>query len=374
MKDYYAVLGVTPNAAPEVIESQYRAMMKACRPGWFASQRVKAAAEADTQEIGEAYGTLSDPVKRAAYDHAVVEARQREAQRRAREEADRMERINLEEARRKKDVEARRQAATRKTERMALAQREGLILTLAPGITLELVRVPAGEFLMGSAKSDHLTHDGEKPQHRVMLDEYLIGKYDVTNEQFDVYMKAIHRGWTMPWKRETHPVVYVAWDAAAAFCVWASQVTGRKLKLPSEAQWEKAARGTDGRIYPWGNQAPNEKLLNFDSSLLFGATTPVGKYSPAGDSPYGLADMAGNVWQWTADWYDLDYYAISPASNPTGPASGHYHVMRGGSYNRCGREDVRSANRHWFVSDEDYPCYGFRVAVNCSNNTDGTRC
>lgn len=131
--------------------------------------------------------------------------------------------------------------------------------------------------------------------------------------------------------------------------------------MPSEAEWEKAAKGTRGRIYPWGNQGPDEKRCNnFDISI--GDTTPVGKYSPAGDSPYGCADMSGNVWEWVEDWYDNDYYEVSPRSNPGGPDSGENKVFRGGSWDNL-TVGIRSAYRSWgspTLTDLDI---GFRCAL-----------
>ena len=194
----------------------------------------------------------------------------------------------------------------------------------------------------------------------MLLDEYMIGKYAVTNVQYSIYAQAKGLEWAMPPGKVNHPVVNVGWDDAVAFCVWVSETTGRQVHLPTEAQWEKAARGTDGREYPWGNEVPNANLANFDWNV--NDTTEVGKYSPAGDSPYGLADMAGNVWEWTADWYSDTYYASSPASNPQGPTTGQYRVLRGGGwgFNSSG---VRAAFR---VGSEptirrDYG--GFRVVV-----------
>ncbi len=256
---------------------------------------------------------------------------------------------------------------------------------------MELVRVPAGKFLMGSADSDKDAEINEKPQHTVSLDEYLIGKYDVTNAQFRVFVQAtgykttaetvgvtytydgsnwVYRlgaDWQHPWGqnstlsgKDNHPVVCVSFYDAVAFSKWATQVTKRKVALPTEAQWEKAARGTDGRIYPWGNQPPDSSRLNFGENVR--NTTEVGKYSPAGDSPYGAADMAGNMWQFTADWFHEEYYATSPANNPQGPALGQYRVLRGGSWGK--NSDVsRAAFR-----SEDPPDYftgrcGFRVVV-----------
>ncbi|MCL4506726.1 MAG: SUMF1/EgtB/PvdO family nonheme iron enzyme [Chloroflexi bacterium] len=266
-----------------------------------------------------------------------------------------------------------------------------MTLTLAPGVTMVLVRVPAGQFLMGSADSDPNAQSDEKPQHKVMLDEYLIGKYDVTNAQFMTFVKATGykttaekegsgyaytgNGWAdvkgADWQhpkgpgsdlggKDNHPVVLVSWDDAVAFCAWVRQVTGRNVKLPTEAQWEKAARGTDGRIYPWGNSAPDATRLNFNMNIK--DTTEVGKYSPTGDSPYGAADMAGNVWQWTADWYGDTYYTNSPASNPQGPTSGQYRVMRGGAWG-IDPATVRAAFRDRLGPTLRYDNLGFRVVV-----------
>lgn len=121
----------------------------------------------------------------------------------------------------------------------------------------------------------------------------------------------------------------VSWEDAGAYCDWLSKKTGLKFKLPTEARWEKAARGTDGRKYPWGGKEPDETLANFGGKI--GKTTPVGLY-PAGASPYGLPDMAGNVWEWCSDWYGSDYYKNAPKKNPPGPASGADRVLRGGGW------------------------------------------
>jgi formylglycine-generating enzyme required for sulfatase activity len=160
--------------------------------------------------------------------------------------------------------------------------------------------------------------------------------------------------------KDDHPVNYVSWNDAAAFCVWASEVSGRAVALPSEAQWEKAARGPDGRGYPWGNEPAAARRCNCDRSE--GDTTPVGRYSPSGDSPYGCADMSGNVWEWVADWHCFDYYAVSPRSDPQGPSSGRQRAMRGGCWwsfptDTCAarRSSCGEAGRSEF--------YGFRIRM-----------
>ena len=153
--------------------------------------------------------------------------------------------------------------------------------------------------------------------------------------------------------KSDHPVVLANWHDTEAYCEWAGR------RLPTEAEWEKAARGTDGRVYPWGNERPTREHCNFYHDV--GATTPVGKYSPQGDSPYGAADMAGNVFEWVADWYDKDYYAVSPKDNPQGPAAGEYRVVRGGSW-IANDDGVRAAGRHDRTPDGRNVRYGFRCA------------
>lgn len=191
-------------------------------------------------------------------------------------------------ARPQRDAEetARRVAEERARQVFELQRRQ---LAIGHGVVMELVRVPAGLFLMGSAPSDKQAHDGEKPQHTVTLGEYCIGKFPVTQAQWAAFVKAT--GYASSAKlspgKERHPVTHVTWQDAMTFAGWASQVSGRTVRLPTEAEWEKAARGADGRVYPWGNEAPDAVRCNFHDNVK--DTTPVGTYSPLGDSPYGLA-------------------------------------------------------------------------------------
>jgi formylglycine-generating enzyme required for sulfatase activity len=218
-------------------------------------------------------------------------------------------------------------------------------LTRRPKIAIEWITIPAGTFLWGSDPSkDLMAAADETPIREIYLSTYQIMRMPVTNAQYKVFVDVTgHRtpehwyGKEIPGRRANHPVVNVSWRDAVAFCTWAG---GR---LPSEAEWEKAARGTDGRIYPWGNQPPDEQHCNFNRNV--DDTTPVGSY-PAGAGPYGAMDMAGNVWEWVNDWYEENYYSISPGSNPQGPATGRFRVLRGGSWFEVGDNYLRSAHRY----------------------------
>jgi formylglycine-generating enzyme required for sulfatase activity len=214
-----------------------------------------------------------------------------------------------------------------------------------------MVYIPPGTFTMGSDDG----YDNEKPPHDVDLDGFWIGKFEVTFDQYDKYCEETkkEKPGDQGWGRGKRPVINVSWDDAMAYSLWLSEKTGLPFKLPTEAQWEKAARGTDSRKYPWGEQEPDKKLANFDSDI--GKTTPVGSY-PRGISPYGLMDMAGNVWEWCSDWYGSDYYSKSPLNNPPGPKSGTDRVIRGvcwdldAKYLRCAyRGDVRPSARSFFL-------------------------
>lgn len=201
------------------------------------------------------------------------------------------------------------------------------------------VFVSAGPFRMGcdSGNPAEICGSDELPLHTVILDPYYIDKYEVTNAR---YKECVAAGActpplsTVPGAPDPtynspdggdYPVTFVLWSQAKDFCDWDGK------RLPTEAEWEKAARGTDLRIYPWGNDAPACTLLNYDNCVAGGKTTRVGTY-PGGVSPYGAWDMGGDVWEWVKDYYDGGYYSVSPGANPQGPATGDMHVARGGSW------------------------------------------
>ena len=218
----------------------------------------------------------------------------------------------------------------------------------------EMVLIPAGEFTMGSDPSlDQDAVDDEQPQHTLYLPDYYLARTSVTNAQYAAFVQATGHhlpehwiGRQPPTGKEDHPVVYVSWHDAMAYCHWLAKETGKPYHLPSEAEWEKGARGTDGRIWPWGNEWDEKKANTWDGGPH--ATTPVDAY-PAGASPYGLLDMAGNVWEWCQNRLDP-----RSASWPC--------VVRGGSWFGS-RRSVRCAFRFELNPDNRSHNRGFRVVV-----------
>jgi len=256
----------------------------------------------------------------------------------------------------------------------------------------QTIRIPAGIFLMGSTseQSQRVIGDApielkkgwknwiawEQPQHEVELSEYSIGKYPVTNREYQAYVQATKanppKGWdgeNYPSGKGDHPVVYVSWNDAQSYCQWLGEKTNRAYRLPTEAEWEKAARwkvSPDGKrgeaqVYPWGNEFDKERC-NVDAWI--GDTTPVDRYGN-GVSPYGVYDMVGNVWEWCRDWFDEDIYKNRSGQvikDPIGSEKNSSRVLRGGSWNvdrvtaRCA---YRSRNRPDYLSN----LTGFRVVL-----------
>jgi len=231
----------------------------------------------------------------------------------------------------------------------------------------KMVWIPAGYFLMGSNSANKSVNTNETPQRKVYLDGYWMNKYEVTVAQYHKFcletLRPIEKKNTWGYIRgkpswgwiDNHPIVNVSWQDATAYAKWAGG------SLPTEAQWEKAARGTDGREYPWGNQWDASKCNGYTKRTK--KTQSVGSY-PLGASPYGCMDMAGNVMEWCADWFGQTYYNSAPSRNPTGPSKsgiGAYRVQRGGSwfitiyYLRC-------ASRSFDDPDRGEEYYGFRLA------------
>jgi eukaryotic-like serine/threonine-protein kinase len=237
----------------------------------------------------------------------------------------------------------------------------------------ELVYIPAGAFEMGcnpAHNNDFACPEDEKPQHTVTLDAYYIYKYEVTNKE---YAQCVKGGGCQPptysvsFSRasyygdpgfDNYPVVYVGWQSATDYCAWVG------MRLPTEAEWEKAARGASGPVaYPWGDNPPTCSLANYYDNIAddycTGDTSAVGSY-PSGASVYGVMDMAGNVNEWVSDWYGKDYYKTSPGVNPQGPASGTYKVLRSGSFGAF-PDLIRTSYRALFGGIHD-GSNGFRCA------------
>jgi formylglycine-generating enzyme required for sulfatase activity len=220
-----------------------------------------------------------------------------------------------------------------------------------------MVLVPAGKFTRGSTLGED-----EKPVRQIYLNAFYIDKFEVTVGQYASYLEATGMEEPPDWsimnqpQHRRRPVVNVSWEDAVNYCKWAGK------RLPTEAEWEKAARGTDGRIYPWGNEAPTRLHANYGRKDWddHHALTPVGSFE-AGKSPYGLYDMAGNAWEWVFDWYGHDYYKKSPEKNPIGPAKGSEKVVRGGSWLYVS-EFLRTAHRFNAQPMNRHFGYGFRCA------------
>ena len=234
----------------------------------------------------------------------------------------------------------------------------------------ELCSIPAGEFLMGDQKNRKFLSVSERPAHRVFISEFCISKYPITNLEYQAFvMDTRHRtpphwqGINFPSGKNDSPVVNVSWLDAESYCKWLSERTAIQYRIPTEAEWEKAARGDQGFIYPWGNRWRVNRCNSKEMGKL--GTTPVTDFSPAGDGSYGVADLIGNVWEWCADWYDENEYSSrsnSIVKNPLGPQKGTMRVLRGGSYTDS-KEQCNCIYRAWNVSWYIGWFYGFRIAM-----------
>ena len=225
-----------------------------------------------------------------------------------------------------------------------------------------LVYVPSGCFMMGSDDG----YDDEQPVHEVCLSAFWIGQTEVTNAQ---YRHCVEAGaCDLPGDTEyyddeayaDHPVVWVSWEDASAYAAWLSEETGQDWGLPTEAQWEYAARGPQAWVYPWGDAFNGDYVVWGGNSY---ETAPVGS-KPEGASWVGAEDLSGNVWEWVADWYDADEYGTLTEGvvNPTGPATGRYRVLRGGSWNHGNTGLFRAAYRGWVNPRGGGDVRGFRCA------------
>lgn len=224
--------------------------------------------------------------------------------------------------------------------------------------SIEWIEIPAGEFQMGD--NHGLGSEDELPVHTVYLDSYKISKFEITYEQFDKYADAIYQRYQHMYytgSGENHPVVNARWGDAGIFCEWVSEYAGKTVKLPTEAQWEKAARGTGQVIYPWGNSPPDCSKTNYNNCI--GDTKPVGSY-PLDVSMYGVMDMGGNVSEMVYDSYLADYYSISPLNNPLGPGlyQNSNRIKRGGNWSE---NDLRTTNRSSIVALNFDDKTGFRI-------------
>ena len=222
----------------------------------------------------------------------------------------------------------------------------------------EMAYIPAGSFEMGDHFNEGAGDGRELPVHTVTLDGFYMDKTEVTVGQFKAFLADSVYSWGGSWNgvgqyspTDDHPMIYVNYDDAVAYAEWAGK------RLPTEAEWEYAARGgLEGQRYPWGDEIDNSKA-NYGQNI--GTTTVAGSYSANG---YGLYDMAGNVWEWCTDWYDSDYYTNLPATNPLGPETDTFRVLRGGSWAHS-INYLRLASRSNSTPPDRYNSYGFRCVA-----------
>jgi formylglycine-generating enzyme required for sulfatase activity len=221
----------------------------------------------------------------------------------------------------------------------------------------DMAYIPAGSFTMGSNLPE--APPDAQPQHTVDLDAYWIDRYEVTNRAYKTFLDATEHRLPLAWEgkyptgRDEVPVAGVSWADAEAYCNFAGK------RLPTEAEWEKAARGTDGRIWPWGNEWDAARANA--AGTIAAALKPVGSYL-TGVSPYGVYDMAGNVWEWVRDWYEAEYYTLPKWLNPTGPALGEFKVARGGAWTDAPAQTRTFTRLGIYPPDFPGNAVGFRCA------------
>jgi formylglycine-generating enzyme required for sulfatase activity len=252
---------------------------------------------------------------------------------------------------------------------------------------MPMLIIPGGSFIMGGSESDPAAGFDELPAHEVTIDTFYMDKFEVTVAQYAVFLNMLGtyesacQDVDCAWPRgrigytsylleveegegfryeamagfENYPINHVSWYGADAYC------RAMGARLPTEAEWEYAARGTDGRVYPWGNEPPDQNRAVYFSSS-YSDLKPVDAL-PDGASPFGIFGLAGSMWEWVSDWYDPNYYGISPADNPQGPEDGEGKAARGGAWPNNNQDDrIRSANRNWREIAFFSPDLGFRCA------------
>jgi sulfatase modifying factor 1 len=225
-------------------------------------------------------------------------------------------------------------------------------------IAPRLAPIPAGWFCMGSETGQ----DNERPRHRVWVDAFYLAQCQVTNAEYACFLEATGTAapalWLDPnFSHPEQPVVAVSWFEAVRYCEWLQSLTQQRHRLPTEAEWERAARGgVDGTLFPWGNDSP-QSLPDYDKRWQ-GAPERVARYTP---NRFGLYDISENVHEWCSDWYQPDYYAVSPERNPPGPNTGERRSSRGGSW-RHHIKVTRCAARSSIPPNFQYADYGFRLA------------
>jgi len=232
------------------------------------------------------------------------------------------------------------------------------------------IAIPAGWFLMGCEAGDGLSQESERPVHRVWIDEFLLARCQVTNAEYALFVDTTGSrpapfSGNAALNQPDQPVVGVSWYEAVRYCEWVSATAGRKFRLPSEAEWERAARGgREGALYPWGDAAPQSLACYAERCAGYWQTGP----EPVGGGEangYGLYNMCDNVHEWCGDWFSADYYVASPERNPRGPETGQRRASRGGSW-RHHIKMSRCAARSSIPPEFQYADYGFRVACDVS--------